>query len=230
MLLISQPCNSQLFIGANAGTTFNYLNTNITNRTYTVNEPKYGYCGGLNVKYHLTGSFNLASGVLYAQKNYSFVRTNNYAGIFHTTTSSYLQIPVLIQLQASIKTIEICLNAGVYGAYWLYAYTSGVMPNILNSTNRVDNNGEIFQKLTLTQYSEKYQFSYKRDNRLEYGLQTGVTVNFNMKNNAKLFCDIAYMHSLTDTQKQYMANQTRKTNQTIGLSLGYLMQLHNGKK
>jgi hypothetical protein len=213
---------AQFSIGINAGYNINHLETNISNRSYTKNTNENGYNYGLKLSYHLTHVLNMQTGLDLMQKNYSVIRTGDYLGIYEIFDNSYFQIPITAQFKLfGIRRMSFLINTGVYGAYWFYSKITGTIPNILNSTETISNDGQITQNLTLTNFVEKYQFNSKVDNRFEYGFNTGLELNYKVNNNHSIFGGLNFYQSLTDQQKKYMVNQISKRNQTLCIAIGY---------
>ncbi len=220
-IIISHTSKAQLSLGLNGGCTLNHLSTDISNRKTTNNNSKYGYCVGLQIQYNLTDVLSFQSGVSFFQKNYSFTRTGNFRGVYEVFTNNYLQIPETIKLRFfERRRIQLSFSIGTYIAYWVFAKVNGVTPNIFNNTNIIKDNGEIVQYLNLTSYSEKYQFRDIKDNRVELGLTSGISINYCLNNRYSTFIEFSYFHSLTDQQKKYELNHLSKINQTINVSLG----------
>lgn len=217
--------NAQLSVGVSTGCSYNHLNTDISNRMLTNNVNKAGYSLGLQMKYDVNALLSLQTGFNVLQKNYSINRTGDYIGIYEEFVNSYFQTPINIQFKIfEIKKMSFVINTGVYGAYWYLSNIKGSIPNIFNSTETIGNGGEIIQNLTTTNFSEKYKFNSIIDNRFEYGFDAGLGLYYKVNNSYSLFLDFNYYQSLTDLQKKYMINQISKSNQTLCISIGYLMR------
>jgi hypothetical protein len=231
VILFVQPSKSQFSVGVDAGYAYNHLNTDISNRAFTKNINKNGYSSGLQINYNISNLLCLQTGIGFLQKNYSYTRTGVYLGVYETFTNSYFQMPINVQLKIlKIKKFKLFIKAGIFGAYWAFAKVNGAMPNIFNSTNTIGNDGQIVQYLSLTVYSEKYQFNGTKDNRFEFGLSTGISIYYELNNKYSVFIETSYYQSLIDQQKNYMINQVSKANQTLCFSIGSLMTLPGNKK
>lgn len=230
LLVTTSIIKGQFFVGFDVGYNYNHLNTDISDRDYTKNTNENGYCIGLQFNYHLINLLSLQTGVGILQKNYSFTRTENYLGVHETFTNSYLQVPLTLQIRIfEKKKFQIFFNIGFYEAYWTFANVNGAIPNIFNTTSTIRNDGQIVQYLSLTNYSEKYQFNSLKDNRFESGLITGISINYDLNNKYSAFIESNYYQSLTDQQKKYMINQISKINQTLCISIGCLMKFSTNK-
>lgn len=218
---------AQLYIGAEAGYSNNYSNTDISSTVLTKNQNGGGYTAGIVTKYEYKKGISIKSGIFLLQKNYFFLRTGDYTGVYTGFKNTYIQVPATIQIKLlSRKKIEAYISAGGFGGYWAFGKIYGAMPNIFSSyENRIDNSGQGAQYLSLTKYSEKYQFNTIKDNRIELGSILGIGANFSLKGKCLAFVECKYFHSLTDQQKKYMLFQTKKFNQTISVSLGILYNL-----
>lgn len=205
----------------------NWMNTDITNRAFTRQVNLGGYSFGILYKKTISKVFALQAEFQMMQKNYSFERTENYKGIYENFYNTYLQLPLMGQIDIfKRKKNSIALNAGVFGAYWLYARVNGVTPNVFNTTNLQDVNGQGIQNFNFTKYSKGYQFDKQKDDRFEFGLQAGISVEHKINSKTKFFLDYRLYQSLTDIQKKYMVNQISKINKTSLLSVGFLFELN----
>lgn len=220
----------QISIGIKTGYTNNHLNTNISNRVFTLNKNGSGLGFGFLGNYEINNRIGIEGSIEFLQKKYSLVRTDKYQGVYETSMNSYLQLPLIIQLKIyNKKKLAINLNGGFYGAYWTFAKIKGAIPNIFNSAYSVDAGGQSIQNLTLALYSERKPFNKLRDNRFEYGWLTGIGVNYNLSKENRVFIKYEYYQSLTDQQKNYMLFQIPKYNQTNFISAGWLVKLHSKK-
>lgn len=222
--------NAQLSIGYEVGYSYNHLSTDISNKTFTKNTINRGYCTNLQINYGFSSFFLLQTGIGLIQKNYSFVRTDKYKGVSETFTNSYLQLPFTVQLIVINKgKFKVILNNGFYYAYWLFANIKGYIPNIYNTTNEIDPDGETIQNFSLTYYSDKLQLSNTKDNQFEFGFITGLNFDYSLNNKHSIYFELNYYQSVTDQQKKYMINQISKKNQTLCISVGYLMRITSEK-
>ncbi|HEY4788607.1 MAG TPA: porin family protein [Bacteroidales bacterium] len=231
ILIVSLSIKAQYSIGLDGGYSYNHLNTKISNRGFTNNKNESGFNADMQINYDLYNFLRLNTGISLTQKNYSLVRDGEYLGEYETFTNTYFQIPVTIQLEIfKIKEFEFSIKTGLYGAYWAFAKVNGAIPNIFSSTDIVGNNGQIVQYLSFVKYSEKYQFNKTKDNRFEFGLKTGIGINYPFHKKYSLLAEFNYVQSITDQQKRYMVNQTQKFNETFSISVGCLIKLTNKKK
>jgi hypothetical protein len=111
----------------------------------------------------------------------------------------------------------------------VYSRVNGVLPNIFNTKNQLDRDGQSVQSFYLTSYSEEYHFNKKRDNRSEFGLQAGFTLQYNMNEKNGFFVEYVFYQSLTDTQKKYMINQISKINRTFLIFVGFVFRINCNK-
>lgn len=223
--------SAQTSIGLNGGYTNNCMNTDIANRAYSHQVNLGGYSLGILYKKPISKVFALQTGLELLQKNYSFERTESYTGIYENYNNTYFQLPLMGEIDVfKRKKFNVALNAGVFGAYWIYAKVNGVTPNVFNTTNQLDADGKGIQNFNLTNYSEEYQFNKQKDNRFEFGLLTGINMQYNANEKNGFFIECLYYQSLTDIQKKYMENQVSKINQTFQVSVGFLLKLNSHKK
>lgn len=230
-LLISSICNAQFSVKINGGISNNHLITDISNQTFTNNVCEIGYSVGFLVKYNFTRIIGLETGICWIQKNYSFKRTENYSGIFDKYTNNYMQIPFTLQIKIlEKKKYQIFFNNGIFTSYWAHAKVNGITPNSFNTTNQLNIDGQCVQSFYLTTYSNKYDFNTTKDNRFEFGLQTGIVLQYSIKKETGFFLEYRFLQSLTDIQKKYMTNQTSKINQTSLISVGFLLKFNAKNK
>jgi hypothetical protein len=223
--------NAQTSIGVKGGYTNNCLNTSIMGRSYTHQVNLGGYSFGVFCERSVSRIFAVRADIELIQKNYSFQRTEKYKGIYEDYYNTYCQLPVILQVDVfKRKKFNIALNTGVFGAYWIYAKVNGVTPNVFDTTNQLDEDGKGTQNFNLTNYSEKYQFNKQKDNRFEFGLLTGINIQYDANEKNGFFIECLYYQSLTDIQKKYMENQVSNINQTLQVSVGFLLKLNSHKK
>ena len=231
LLVVSFAGKAQFSVGVSGGYSNNHLNTDISNRVYTTNTNGNGFSADLQINYNLSNRISLQSGLGLVQKNYSFIRTGDYQGVFETFTNTYLQLPLTARVKIlEKKKLRILFNIGVYEAYWTFAHVHGATPNILNSTNSTNSSGQMVQYTNIDNYSEKYQFNTIKDNRFEFGLTAGISIQYAINNKYSIFIEPDYYQSLTDQQKKYMINQIPNINQTFRVSMGFIMKLATDTK
>jgi len=228
--LLSLTSYAQFSIGVKTGYSNNHLNTNISNRILTQNKNGNSTGFGLLINCKINNRIGIESSVELLQKKYSFVRNDVYTGVYESFINSYLQIPLIAQFKViEKKKINVAISSGVYGGYWAFAKIKGAIPNIYNNiSDSIGNNGQSIQYIQLAPYSEKYQFSKRKDNRFEFGWILDITLKCQLNKNYLTFIECNYYQALTDQQKNYMIHQTLKYNETIFASIGCL--LHIGKK
>ena len=231
LLIFTCIIKAQFSAGIVIGYSNNHLNTDISNRTFTQNTSSAGFNLGFLFKYNYTYMFSFESGMNLLQKNYSFIRTDNYKGVYETFTNTYLQLPITAKIKIfEERKFKVFFNNGIYGAYWLFAKVKGTTPNIFNTSANLGSDGQIIQYLSLSSYSEKYQFNNDKDNRFEFGLQTGIAIEYKINNKYSISFECKYYHSLTDQQKEYMIEQISKFNQTFSISVGFLLKFPKTEK
>lgn len=218
--------NAQMYIGIEGGYTNNFLNTSVMNRSYTRHVNLGGYNVGVFCKRSVSKVFAVRAGIELMQKNYSFERTEKYKGIYENYYNTYCQLPVTLQIDVfKRKKVNLAFNTGVFGAYWVSSKLKGTIPNVFNTTNEMDTDGQSIQNFKITDYFENYSFEKRIDNRLEFGLLAGVNFLFNLNDKKGIFVEYNYYWSLTDMQKKYMINQAPKKNQSSAFAFGFLLKL-----
>jgi hypothetical protein len=231
LLILTFSGKAQFSVGVSGGYSNNHLNTDISNRVDTKNTNGGGYNASLLVNYNLSNWISIQSGLSLVQKNYSFVRNGDYQGIFETFTNTYIQLPLTTRVKVLEKgKFKLLFHIGVYEAYWAFAHVNGATPNILNSSNSTNSNGQMVQYSYIDDFSEKYQFNNIKDNRFEFGLTAGISIHYTLNNKFSIFIEPEYYQSLTDQQKKYMINQIPNINQTFCVSMGCIMKLGKDNK
>jgi hypothetical protein len=230
-LLTANFANGQLSVGAAAGVSDNFLNSNIANQPYTLNRPKVGYSLGAKIENWLPGKFGLEADPEIIQKNHSMERTDSFYGIVENYRNTYLQVPVGVNWRFGKKKVFGFVGLGGYLGYWLAGRIKGRVPDILNANDSIYPNGQGSESIRLVSYDEKYVFDPKRDNRLEIGWFIGAGVNYRYRRKWIIFTETRYYQSLSDQQKSYMINQVPRYNQTYSLIAGCKFLLgHYGLK
>jgi len=219
--------SAQTAIGVKCGYTDNYINADLSNREYTHLENMGGYSLGIIYKKTITNIFALKAELGLIQKNYRVERSESYTGIYENYHNSYFQLPLTGQIDIFKRPkFSIALNGGAYCAYWVYAKVNGVTPNVFDTSNQLVADGQGTQNFYLTSYSEKYNFNKFKDNRFEFGLQTGGTLQYSINEKHSFFLEYNYYQSFSDIQKKYMVNQKSRINQTFLLSAGFLLRFN----
>ncbi len=230
LFLLSVQVKSQAYVGLEGGGTRNYLNTNVSNLVSTQYNPSYGFSIGIPVLYKINDWLAFQADPNYMQKNYQMARTDFFQGVYQDNTNTYLQLPLMAHLSFGGQQLKGFLNLGGYGGYWLSGHIKGTMPNILDQpayTNTVSNAqpNNVFDEYTADNYNEKYQFNKTSDNRIELGWLAGLGMSYEMNQKYLFFAEARYFQSLTDQQKNYQINLVPRYNQTIGFTLGCLVNI-----
>ncbi|RTL47438.1 MAG: PorT family protein [Sphingobacteriales bacterium] len=218
---------SQFSIGFSAAYTNNHLQTDISNRTFTQNKNGNGFGTAIISNYKCNNKINLQTEIDLLHKDYSFVRTVNYTGIYTKYRNLYLQLPIIFQYKIFQKNKwQFFTDAGFFVSYWAFGKIKGVIPNIYSSYDSINTNGQITHYLRYTNYSQKYQFNNTKDNRFEFGALAGITTTYQLNKKYSLFCNARFYQSLTSQQKKYSINQIMQYDQTIVIYIGYMLHLH----
>lgn len=217
--------NGQLSLGFEAGLTHNYITTNISNRSYTLNKPDFGYIIKIPVKYKIKNNKSFQIEFEYLRKNYSFKRTNTYAGIYDNYKNSYFQIPVILNFAFGKKKISGFLNGGGYCGLWLSSSVKGTIPNILNIIDSVNTNGQIFESIGIYSYAEKIKFDSRKDKRIEIGLAVGGGMNYAYNKRITISLRVSYYYAVTDQHKKSIIFSIPKYNNTSSLSMGFMYSI-----
>ncbi|MFZ5978011.1 MAG: outer membrane beta-barrel protein [Hydrotalea flava] len=218
---------SQFSTGLSAAYSNNHLNTNISNRSYTQNKNGNSWGISFPLNYKCSNKINFQTEIDFLNKDYSFIRTGNYAGIYTRYNNIYLQWPFIFQYKIFQKSKwQIFADVGLYASYWAFGKIKGVLPNVFNSYDSINTLGQITHYLTYTGYSQNYQFNQEKDNRFEFGASAGLSSSYQFNQKYSLVINAIYYQSLTSQQKKYSINQTMQYNQTIFISIGCMFHLH----
>jgi hypothetical protein len=218
---------AQLSVGAEAGFSINLSSINISDLSYTKKSPGSGYLAGLKLNYSFNERLNFILSPMTISKNYFIERTGRYAGLFQKKTNQYIQLPAYCQFNfKSPSKINFFLNSGLYIGFWATGKIEGATANILNIIDSILTDDQVIESFKVEEYTEKYLFNKKRDNRIECGLLFGGGVSYKTTNKFSFYSELKVYQSLSDQQKKSMANQTSKYNQTYSLSLGCLMKIN----
>lgn len=219
--------HSQIRCGLTAGASSNNLNFDISSLSYTTKQAGTGFFIAVPAQYQLNKVMLIEILPSIIQKNYSLARNNMFAGIKQEFKNTYFQLPVLFSVNImKIKKITININSGFYWGYWISARVNGNIPNVLYIRGELNNtSGQTNSYFNLTRYSEKYRFDKIKDNRFEFGYTIGIRQQYSINNKYSMFLNLSHYSSLTDQQKNYMTNQSKRYNQTYCFSSGLLLKL-----
>jgi hypothetical protein len=212
-------------IGLGFGLNINSLETNINNLSFTEVIPDIGY--NYQIKYiDKISAFSWELGLGIVEKNYSINRIDKFSGIYYKYQNTYLQLPIKIHYNLLPKTkVNIYINIGGFCSYWLSSQQNGTIPNVFNTSNIIYESGEISQSFKYEKYKTKYKFNPKKDNRIEFGISSGIQITFIMLQKYYLFFGFNYYRALTDQQKEYMLNQYKKINYTFSFEGGLMFNI-----
>jgi hypothetical protein len=215
---------AQISLGLEAGSSNDYLNTNISNRASTAINSETGYSFGLPFRYKILPWLYAGVTPNITQKDYSINRTDSLAGVYARYNNTYLQLPMMAHFVYG-KRLQAFANVGIYMGYWFAGHIKGNTPNIFAVTSTNTNTGQTIENFQLSAYNEKYIFDSQRDNRWELGWMAGGGLQYKLTGKYIIFWECSYYQSLTDQQKKYMVNQISQYNRTIVFSVGGLYPL-----
>jgi hypothetical protein len=218
--------HAQWYVSIEAGCSSNLLDKDLSSISSTQNKHGNGIQLAMGAIYTISPAFNLNMNVGYIQKNSSLIRTGIYEGGFTNQHNGYVHLPITLHWNGyKYKKIILQLYTGGYAAYWMYGQTSGKIPNLYNSWNEIDENGQVSQKISLESYSEKYRFNSTKDRRIEWGWLAGAGINYQICHRYSLFSHFSYLQAITPQQKTDNNNQSGAFNKTIAASIGCLYRL-----
>lgn len=214
----------QVSIGVQGGAGFNYLQTDIADRTATAITSRVGYVIEAPVEVRLYDWLYAKGLPALVKKNYRIERSGSLSGVYTNYNNTYLQLPLLAHFVWG-KRLRIYADAGPYLAYWLSGRVTGNTPDIFDINRSTSSSGQTTQEFRLAVYNEPYQFNAQRDNRVEWGGAAGVGVQYKVRKKLQLVAGSMVYQSFTDIQKQYMINQKAQRNQTVVVTAGCLYML-----
>lgn len=217
---------AQFAAGIETGLSDNYLNTNISNRSYTAIRSGAGFMAGIPLHWKLKSWLFAEAVPEMLRKNYTIHRTDSLVGIYESFTNTYIQLPLSVGVSYG-KCLKVFGNAGVYMGYWLSGSVKGSIPDIFSSSTNTNTDGQSSESFKLVPYHQKYFFNPKRDNRVELGWMVGLGMQYQLNLRYSLFIKGSYYQSLTDQQKAYMVQQMPQHNQTIIFSIGGMIAFSN---
>ncbi|PZX60918.1 outer membrane beta-barrel protein [Hydrotalea sandarakina] len=224
---IIKSLHAQYSVGLFSGYTNNHLRTNISNRLFTENKNGNSISTGLIFNYAYKTKIQLQTELALLQKNYSFVRTGLYSGIFTKYRNTYLQLPVIFKYKLLQKCKwVIWADAGFFVSYWVDGSINGVIPNVFNNYYTVDRRGSVTNYIRFSDYFQKHIFSSEKDNRFEVGPLVGITSVYQLNSSYSVFINARFYSSFLSQQKQYTVNQVMQYNQTSVISTGGVINFH----
>jgi hypothetical protein len=221
-------CNSyNLLAQAKLGITAGYSN-NILISDNSLNERnRDGYIVGINYNYLFNNLF-LETNFTFISKNFRFQKFYN-SEIYQQYDNNYLQLPVSLGFYfLKAKKIKISISGGGFVSYWLQSHIKGVLPNVYNSIDSLNSNGNITQYARLTEYKVKYIFS-DADNRWGFGWNTGIGIHYLINRNICLALKGQYFQSITNNDKSKGNFQLYGYFKTFVIESGVLIELKHAK-
>ena len=222
-LLCTARLQAQLYVGIEAGANRNHLVSNTEDKPFFDYEPSNGFAVGVPIRYAFPSLswFGIQATPSYVQKNYRMQRSGYYEPIYQQTDNSYLELPVMAQFRfggniTKTQSLHGILNLGGYGGYWLTSNVKGRTLSPMDPNNFVS-------------YDEPYQFSDKKDNRMELGGLAGVGVQYMPNRKYVISLEARYTPALTDQQKAYSENQSPRYNDVRSILMSVQYQLQTSK-
>jgi hypothetical protein len=160
---------------------------------------------GGTLRVNINEHIGVQAEILFSQKGQRWTNKTDTAQYYIRFVNNYVEFPALAVVRFGSDKVKFTGFAGVYLAYWSGAYTQE------NART---------EKMTLNDHTTDYVFS-KKDRRMDWGLSTGVGVNFKVGNG---WLEVAARHNLGLISREL--NSSGKTyNCNFNLSVGYLFDL-----
>jgi hypothetical protein len=202
-----------LYIGLSGGYAYNTLYTSDGYRTFTHYEAGHAFTAGLTARWAFFNWLSLQIEAAFIQKNYSQVRTEQFAPVQYTITNSFIDFPIFANLNWPVyKGLGLFVNLGVSLGVWVHSRTKGVMREFTQSF--WDGNIPLYYS-----YDEDVPFDSRRDNQFDAGLLAGLGVKYDFKPFC-VYIEGRFNYGLTDLQKDYMKNKVPRINDTITVQAG----------
>jgi hypothetical protein len=227
-LLQLQPVvvKAQTTLGFFGGSSINYPDTDLGNRSFTQIKARMGFSAGASFEKKIKDWLSVGTRLFYLQKNYETRRTGIYSNIFEIVRRSYIQLPVFLTVKRNFGKLHGTLDLGCYGAYWISGRLKGNVPGIFSVVTDPNTMNETFP---LVFYDEPYDFSSGRDNRFEFGGAIGAGCAYPLDERHFVFINLDYYHAFTGDQKKYTINTVQAYNRTINVYAGIKINLQKWK-
>lgn len=215
------PAAAQWRVGVQAGYTHNTLTTEsgyFYDRRYVA---RGGFSAGIPVQYEFYDWLAVQVEISYVQKNYGMRRSGYHKALHEDMTNHYLSVPLFARFSFGGERIRGFLNTGVYAGRWMAAWRKGITLDEF-SEKEEDNPQGIGDERGLYAYDEKYQFDSRRDNRFEGGALLGIGLEYKLTSVVALVAECRYLHSISDTQKDYMIGRVPRNHNTFLFQAGIL--------
>lgn len=201
----------QLSVGLSGGYSYNTLDTDAGyyyNREYV---SEGGFSISIPIQYDFNEWFSLRSEVGYLSKSYSWVREVAYYSCseYENYINRYLQLPVMGHFSFGGDRLRGFFNAGAYVGAWIEGAVQG---GLLDSTS---------EKFVIIERQD-YEFNKERDNRFDWGVVSGLGVEYRVFTWLSAFVEGRLYYGLSDTQKSYMRDQYHRYNTTMVAQMGVM--------
>jgi len=194
LFVLTLPLHAQVSGGVKGGLAMATMNADVPSG---VDNPfKLGFYGGGFIVIG-GGVLRFQPELLYTQKGVRF--ESKSSAEYWRATYSYLELPLMARLQFGINKVNVYLNVGGYGAYWLSGKTTTYTLNLQGQ---------------LEENSEDYEFDEEFDNRLDGGLVFGAGVKILF-----FFVEGRYSMGLVNSKKEGTDKDKTKMSY-IGVALG----------
>jgi hypothetical protein len=204
------------------------LKTNLSNLDAINSVYVTGIQGGIGYSSEISKWLGYEGQLVYINKNNRIVRNAFFTDVYREIKSSYLQVPLLFHFKVDIsKNIQGHIGVGGFVGYWLSGRLSASFPNILAPKEFNDEvvYENIYQIVSRHNIQEPYSFN-DTDKRIEYGTALGVGLTYYLSDKYGLLCRFRNYTSLSDIQKKYQTDQTKKMNRTMSISMGALISIY----
>ncbi len=118
--------------------------------------------------------------VLYVQKGVSFEQKGTAE--YMRTTMNYIEVPFMARVHIGINMVNVYLNVGVYGGYWLSGKSN---THLINAHGNYESN------------TDTYEFDEEYDNRFDGGMVFGAGVKVFF-----LFVEARYSMGMVNSLKE----------------------------
>lgn len=206
--------SAQVGVGLRFGPAFNQLETT-TSYDYDRHYKGDTYFSlSVPVRYTVNDWLSIEADPGLIQKGYQQTRYREYVENWGFSVRNYfLQLPIYTHFTFGGSRLRGFLNTGVFAGYWFKSHISGRQLGYFDEVDGFE---------PLRSYDEDVEFDSRRDRRIEAGLMAGIGLEYNITKQLQVGCELRYLYSLTDIQKNYMIGQFHRYNSTLTPTVGLM--------
>jgi hypothetical protein len=201
------------YIGVSGGYANNWLYTSVGSRPFAEYRQGDGFEIGIPARYQVNSWFALQAELQFIQKNYIWLRTEQFAGARSEVTNTFISVPLMTQFSFGGQRMRGFVNAGGYLGFWANSHRKGVWQGFVENLDP--------DKVVYSDFDENVDFNTKRDNRFDAGILAGAGLSYVLKP-CTIYLEARFNYGLTDLQKDYMYDKVPRVNNTVTMTMGIL--------